>query len=129
MLERISAPSFLKQVRENGEYMVEKAKKLPGKIRQIRHAGGLFAGVEFEVPVKKLISDAQNEGKPTRKEAIILFFSLCTLPSLFLLFLGILFVNAGENVLRLCPTLIAQKTHIDHAMKVLAQLIPKMEDK
>lgn len=71
-------------------------------ISQVRHAGGLFAGVEFTVPVKKLVADAQAH--------------------------GVLFVNAGENVLRLCPPLIVEKQHIDQAVDLLHKLIPKMEE-
>jgi len=101
VFERISTPAFLESVRNKGAYMVDRLKKLPGKITEVRHAGGLFAGVEFSVPVKKLISDAQDQ--------------------------GVLFVNAGDNVLRLCPPLIVEKQHIDRVIDVLTELIPKME--
>jgi acetylornithine/N-succinyldiaminopimelate aminotransferase len=58
--------------------------------------------VEFEVPVKKLIQDAQSH--------------------------GVLFVNAGEHVLRMCPPLIVEKHHIDQAIEVLHKVIPHMEE-
>lgn len=54
------------------------------------------------MPVKKLVADAQDN--------------------------GVLFVNAGENVLRLCPSLIVEKQHIDHVVSLLHKLIPKMEE-
>jgi acetylornithine/N-succinyldiaminopimelate aminotransferase len=57
--------------------------------------------VEFSVPVKKLVADAQDK--------------------------GVLFVNAGEHVLRMCPPLIVEKHHIDKAIEVLHAIIPNME--
>lgn len=105
VFERISSPAFLESVRNKGEYMIQRLKKLDhgGKIKEIRHAGGLFAGVEFTVPVKKLITEAQDQ--------------------------GVLFVNAGEHVLRLCPPLVVEKQHIDTAIDLVAKLIPTMDAK
>eukprot|EP01112_Ceratiomyxa_fruticulosa_P011370 TRINITY_DN3078_c0_g1_i1.p1 TRINITY_DN3078_c0_g1~~TRINITY_DN3078_c0_g1_i1.p1 ORF type:complete len:469 (-),score=94.05 TRINITY_DN3078_c0_g1_i1:58-1464(-) len=98
VVKRLSDPKFLEEVRKKGDYMLQKVKDLdpPGaKISEIRTVGGLFVGVEFKKPVKDMILAAQEK--------------------------GVLFVNAGENVLRLVPPLIVSYEEIDRAISVIKE--------
>jgi acetylornithine/succinyldiaminopimelate/putrescine aminotransferase len=96
--DRIVQPQFLADVRAKGEYLLQRLKAIKSPhVVAIRSPGGLFVGVEFDVPVNQLIQNALDR--------------------------GVLFVNAGENVLRLCPALVIDREQIGKAMDVLEECI------
>jgi acetylornithine aminotransferase len=65
-------------------------------IVEVRGAG-LLVGVEFGRPVAPLIRAARGN--------------------------GLLLINSGENVLRLCPPLIISREQIDQAVDTLVELL------
>lgn len=98
VFDRLAQPQFLADVRSKGDYLLQRLKAIKSDhIREIRSAGGLFVGVEFDVSMNQLIQNAMNK--------------------------GVLFVNAGDNVLRLCPALIIEREHISKGMDILEECI------
>lgn len=97
VFDRINQPEFLANVRANGEYLLGRLRKLPStKVVQVRGAG-LFVGVEFSESVKPLVAAAAER--------------------------GLLIINAGENVLRLCPPLIITREQIDTALDIIGDCL------
>jgi acetylornithine/succinyldiaminopimelate/putrescine aminotransferase len=87
VFDRISSPSFLQNVRETGQYLHERLEEINSPhIQQVR-GRGLMLGVELDVEAAGLIAKGYER--------------------------GLLMVNAGTNVLRLIPPLIAEKQHVD----------------
>jgi predicted acetylornithine/succinylornithine family transaminase len=97
VLDRLSDPEFLARVSDLGAYLLQGLRRLDsGHIVDVRGLG-LMAGVEFDVPVKPLVSAALNE--------------------------GLLVVNAGDDVLRLIPPLVIERDHIDQALEILSRAL------
>ena len=97
VLERVSTPEFLSDVRRKGERLVRGLKELESpEIVDVRGAG-LFIGVECRSPVRPLIEAARER--------------------------GLLLLGAGPNVLRLCPPLIVSHDQIETAIEVVADVI------
>lgn len=93
VFDRINQPHFLQQVRENGAYLRHHLETLEHEnIVQIRGVG-LLVGVEMKSAVAPLIATAREK--------------------------GLLLINAGENVLRLAPPLIAGRAEIDEAVAII----------
>ena len=97
VFDRINQPDFLARVRENGDYMLERAKTLPSDKLVKARGLGLLIGIEFTEPVKPLITAAAGK--------------------------GLLIINAGENVLRLCPPLTVTREQIDTAVAIIADCL------
>jgi predicted acetylornithine/succinylornithine family transaminase len=96
-LREIQKPGFLDRVTANGAALQSALRSLksPG-IREIRGAG-LLVGVEFEEPVKPLMQAALER--------------------------GMIVINAGERVLRLCPPLIIEKAEIQEGVAILGECL------
>ena len=93
VFDHINQPDLLEGVATKGEALMEGLRALSSdKIIEVRGAG-LIVGVEFEVSVRPLIEDALER--------------------------GLVVINAGENVLRLCPPLIITLDEIDDALEIL----------
>ena len=93
VFDRVNQPQFLAQVRESGAYLVERLRALDSpQIVTVRGAG-LLIGLEMSVNVAPLVTAAREQ--------------------------GLLVINAGENVLRLCPPLIVTPAEIDQAVDIL----------
>ncbi|MCC7447623.1 MAG: aspartate aminotransferase family protein [Anaerolineae bacterium] len=87
VFDRISSPSFLQNVRETGQYLHERLEEINSPhIQQVR-GRGLMLGVELDIEAAGLLAKGYER--------------------------GLLMVNAGTNVLRLIPPLIAEKQHVD----------------
>lgn len=93
VFDRVNQPGFLARVRANGDYLLARMKALDSDRLVEARGVGLLIGVEFTRPVKPLIAAAAEQ--------------------------GLLVINAGENVLRLCPPLTITRDQIDAAVKVL----------
>ena len=79
---------------------LERIKGLPSShIEEVRGVG-LLVGIVFDMPVKTLIETAAKH--------------------------GLLVINAGENVLRLCPPLIVSKELINQAVDILAAALAEL---
>lgn len=87
VLDRIRQPEFLRNVRQTGEYLKERLVEINSPhIKEVR-GRGLMTGVELDIEAAPLIEKAYDH--------------------------NLLILNAGTNVLRLVPPLIAQKTDVD----------------
>jgi predicted acetylornithine/succinylornithine family transaminase len=95
VVQKISQPAFLEQVRENGEYLrlqLEKLLPVWPEIVAVRSKGLMF-GAELSIAAQPVIeSCAEN---------------------------GLLVCKAGDKTLRLVPPLIVERPHIDEAVRIL----------
>jgi len=97
VIARLTRPGFLDGVREKGEYLAGRLQRLENEhIVEIR-GRGLLVGVELDVPVAPVIHAAREQ--------------------------GLLVINSGEKVLRLCPPLIISHDQIDTAVDVLTECL------
>jgi acetylornithine/succinyldiaminopimelate/putrescine aminotransferase len=100
VLERIDRPGFLAAVQANGAHLRARLEGLRSeRLVEVRGAG-LLLGVEFREAVKPLIAAAAEE--------------------------GVLLINAGENVLRLCPPLIVTRAQLDRAADVIGECLEQL---
>ncbi len=100
VFDRISRPAFLAGVREMGEYLLSRLDDVSSsKVTRVR-GRGLLVGVALDRPVKPLLAAARER--------------------------GLLVINAGENVLRLCPPLIINKEEVDMAVEVIAECLKEL---
>lgn len=87
VVERISQPEFLAHVREVGDYLQDRLQEINSPlIREVR-GRGLMVGVEFTCDVTPVIEAGYQH--------------------------GLILVNAGQDVIRLVPPLVAQKSDVD----------------
>ncbi len=97
VFDRVNQPQFLAQVRESGAYLVDRLRNLYSpQIVAVRGAG-LLIGLELRSPVAPLVTAARKK--------------------------GLLVINAGENVLRLCPPLTVSPAEIDQAVEILERTL------
>lgn len=105
VLTEVLKPGFLNHVTEMGYALTSQLNDLqadyPSLIREIRGVG-LMIGVEMSMKVAPLIKQLAEQ--------------------------GILCISSGENVLRLLPPLIIEKSHIDEFMAVLTQALREMKN-
>jgi acetylornithine aminotransferase len=93
---------LLEKVRENGQRLIAELGKLPDDaIKEVR-GSGLLVGVEFAGKVKPLIQAALKH--------------------------GLVLINAGENVIRMCPPLTISAEEIDEAVAILSMCIEEVWD-
>ncbi|MCJ7691463.1 MAG: aspartate aminotransferase family protein [Clostridiaceae bacterium] len=97
VLKVISEEIFLKEVEKKGKYIAEKLKNMStDKIKEVR-GSGLMIGVELDCKVKEILN-------------------LCIKK-------GVLFLSAGDYVVRMLPPLIITYEEIDIAMQILEESI------
>ncbi len=100
VFDRVSQPNFLAAVRANGTHLINRLTALQSaKVVEVRGAG-LLVGMELSVPVKPLIGAAAGQ--------------------------GLIVINAGENVLRLCPPLTITQEQIDDAVETIAGCLQEL---
>ncbi len=92
----------LENVAENGKYLTEKLNALKSKYDVIKDVRGIgyMQGIELDMPVSGIISAAIEN--------------------------GLLLANAGANVVRFVPALIAEKKHIDEATEILDKVLSSL---
>jgi acetylornithine/N-succinyldiaminopimelate aminotransferase len=85
-----------------GQYLYQRLSELKDKHDIIKeHRGiGLMQGLEFEIPVKDIISAALD--------------------------MGLILISAGTNVIRFLPPLILDHKHVDEMISILEQCIDKL---
>lgn len=94
VFDRLNRPEFLEQVRFHGSYLQHRLRTLESdKIVAVRGAG-LLVGVVLDEAAAPFIAAARER--------------------------GLILINAGENVLRLAPALVVNKSEIDTAVDILA---------
>ncbi len=97
VFDRINDPGFLTHVRETGNYMQESLAGLDSSLVVSVRGQGLLVGVELSVPVAPFITIAREQ--------------------------GLIIINAGENVIRLCPPLIVSREDVDKALDILGRCL------
>ncbi len=97
VFDRVNEPQFLARVRDNAAYLRHRLLTLEHEdILEVRSAGYLV-GMEMSSPVAPLITSARGK--------------------------GLLVINAGDNVLRLAPPLIAGRMEIDEAVDIISSCL------
>lgn len=100
VFDRINSPEFLAHVRETGDYLRERLEELNSPhIKEVR-GRGLMLGVEFDIEAGPVVEKGYSR--------------------------GLMLVNAGQNVLRVIPPLIAEKQHCDLFVERLAGILAEM---
>jgi predicted acetylornithine/succinylornithine family transaminase len=102
VFDRISDPTLLAKVGANGRDLRRRLGALPSDyILEVR-GEGLLIGVEFSRPVKPLMQRALSR--------------------------GLVVINAGDNVLRICPPLTIGPEEIDRGVAILADSLDSLDD-
>lgn len=101
VFELFEKQQVLENVREVSAYLVERLDALAGKYACIRErrGKGLMQGLEFDRPVKEIITRAMDAG-------LIVF-------------------SAGERILRFVPPLVIEKAHVDEMTGILETVIAR----
>ncbi len=102
VLRRISQPAFLAQVRDVGEYLVERLEEINSPLIRDVRGRGLIVGIELDCSSAALVSAGYEK--------------------------GLLLLNAGEQVLRFVPPLIAQRADIDTLIPSLTGMLEDLSD-
>lgn len=102
VLRRVSQPSFLAQVRDVGEYLMERLEEINSPLVTEVRGRGLIVGIELECPSAALVAAGYDH--------------------------GLLLLNAGEQVLRFVPPLIAQRSDIDTMIESLTAMLEAVGD-
>jgi acetylornithine/N-succinyldiaminopimelate aminotransferase len=99
VFEQYEQKNLVEHIREIGGYLyraLERVKKETTGV--IAHRGmGLMQGLEFDAPVRPIIEKAMDS--------------------------GVIFINAGANVLRFLPPLVIEQQHVDEMVSVLVESI------
>jgi acetylornithine/N-succinyldiaminopimelate aminotransferase len=104
IFRRLSDPAFLSSVREKGEYLGQGLRSLQAKhatVIEIR-GRGLMWGLDLSVKAEEVVNRGYEE--------------------------GLILVSAGENILRLVPPLIVEKSHIVEALSKLDRILDQLEE-
>ena len=93
---------ILEHVQDVSEYLIEKLDELVEKYDVIkeRRGLGLMIGLEFTNPVKPYIQKALDK--------------------------GLIFVSAGNNVIRMLPPFIIEEKHVDEMIEILSAVIEEV---
>lgn len=102
VIDLFEEQNILANVNETGAYLYEKLDELAAKYDVIKaHRGvGLIQGLEFSEPVAAVINKAMEK--------------------------GLLLINAGTNVIRFIPPLIASKSDVDDMIEILEASLQEM---
>lgn len=101
VLERVNDSQMLAQVAEKGQYLCDALLALGSPlVREVR-GKGLLVGVALDRPVRPLLQAARER--------------------------GLLVINAGDDVLRLCPPLIIKREQLDEAVAILGECLSVLE--
>ena len=93
VFDRVNRPEFLAKVTETGAYLRHRLETLETEEIVAVRGAGLLVGVEMKTAVLPLITRARQN--------------------------GLILINAGDTVLRLAPPLIAERQHVDEAIRKL----------
>jgi acetylornithine/N-succinyldiaminopimelate aminotransferase len=102
-LDVMTSDGFLQNVRELSRYLFERLREITsgrGFIKEVRGLG-MLVGIEFDSPVKKVVSDCLERG----------------------LIVG----TAGEKVLRLLPPLTTTRVEIDEAVAIIKSVLEEFK--
>lgn len=97
VLERISQPEFLAQVAEVGEYLKERLEEINSPLIKEVRGRGLMIGMEMTIDVSPVVEAGYAH--------------------------GLMLVNAGADVIRFIPPLVAQKSDVDTLVEKLTVIL------
>jgi acetylornithine/N-succinyldiaminopimelate aminotransferase len=97
VIERVSQPEFLANVKAVGEYLQERLSEINSPLIKEVRGRGLMIGVELTIDVTPVVKAGYEH--------------------------NLLLVNAGTNVIRLVPPLIAQKSDVDNLIEQLSTIL------
>lgn len=97
VFDRIADPDLLENVKENGRHLVEELRRARWPHAQEVRGRGLLVGIQFERPVKPLLQAA--------------------------LAAGLVVINAGDNVVRICPPLVIERQELDEGLARLESCV------
>ena len=101
VFDEISRPELLQRVEQNGKQLSAGLLAVgKDRVKELR-GRGLLLGVQLNAPVKPLIEAARNR--------------------------GLLIINAGEDVLRICPPLTITPEEIESGLEILAESMDALE--
>ena len=102
VVNRINDEGFLRQVRETGDYLLERLSEINSPhIKDVR-GRGLMAGIELDIAPGDIVSAGYEA--------------------------GLLLVSSGTNVIRFVPPLIVQKAHVDELVEKLTRILEGIDD-
>ena len=102
VVERVLGDGFMEQVKEVGDYLMERLEELNSPhITDVR-GRGLIAGIAVDVPPAKIVEQGYEQ--------------------------GLLLLNAGQDVIRFVPPLIIEKAHVDELIEKLARILETVDD-
>jgi predicted acetylornithine/succinylornithine family transaminase len=97
VFNRINQPQFLANIRETGEYLKERLQEINSPLITDIRGRGLMVGMELSIETGSLIEAGYLN--------------------------GLLLINAGPNVIRFVPPLIAQKSDVDGLIDKAARIL------
>jgi acetylornithine/succinyldiaminopimelate/putrescine aminotransferase len=100
VFDRIKEPSFLRHVGETGQYLHERLEEVNSPHIKAVRGRGLMLGVDMDVDALGVVAKGHEH--------------------------GLMLVNAGTNVLRLLPPLIAEKSHVDTFIERFTAILATM---
>lgn len=101
VMEQVASASFLKGVRDRGEYLMKRLAELQqksGVIKEVRGMG-LMVAVDLTVPAAQIINQAMGR--------------------------GLLLNKTSDQTLRFVPPLTIQKREIDRMIAILSKILPE----
>lgn len=102
VVDRLSTPEMLAHVRDVGEYLMERLEEVNSPLIKEVRGRGLMVAVEMTTDVAPIIQAGYEQ--------------------------GLLLVNAGPDVLRFVPPLIAQKSDVDYLIDKLTTILGQIND-
>ena len=102
VVKRITSDGFMAQVKETGDYLLERLSEINSPhIKDVR-GRGLMAGIELDVAPGGIVEAGYEQ--------------------------GLLLVSSGTNVIRFVPPLIIQKSHVDELVEKLTLILGSIDD-
>ena len=102
VVKRITSDGFMEQVKETGDYLLERLQEINSPhIKDVR-GRGLMAGIELDIAPGGIVEAGYEQ--------------------------GLLLVSSGTNVIRFVPPLIIEKAHVDELVEKLTLILGSIDD-
>ena len=102
VVKRITSDGFMEQVKETGDYLLERLQEINSPhIKDVR-GRGLMAGIELDIAPGGIVEAGYEQ--------------------------GLLLVSSGTNVIRFVPPLIVEKAHVDELVEKLTLILGSIDD-
>ncbi|MFW6042618.1 MAG: aspartate aminotransferase family protein [Chloroflexota bacterium] len=101
VFDRVNDSAFLDDVQQNGKHLRHCLRQLGSPLIEEVRGQGLLIGLQFSWPVKALMAEARQR--------------------------GLLIINAGEEVIRICPPLTITRPEIEEGIAILGDSLHAVE--